>query len=259
MLVQDVFSFLDELAPFSYAMDFDNSGLLAGDPSQPVQKILVALDCTDSVVKKAREIGADLIVTHHPVIFDPLKTVTADSIVHQLISSGISIICAHTNLDLARGGVNDQLARCLGLKCLEGLTPIPCTDRDGKTVTEYLGRVSFLAEPMSPEDFAGFVKGRLGGNVRFVCGNRPVHRVAVCGGSGSDCLEDAVRTGADALVTSEVKHHIFLLAAQQGITLIDAGHFHTEDVVVEPLCQQLRAAFPEVEVLAYHLAEIQVR
>ena len=256
MFVRDIFSFLDTLAPFSYAMDFDNSGLLAGDPKQPVRRILVALDCTEAVVGKARETGTDLIVTHHPVIFDPLKTVTAGSIVHQLISAGISIICAHTNLDLARGGVNDHLARLLGLKCLEGLTPVPCTGREGKTITEYLGRIAFLPEPMSPEDFARFVKKRLGGNVRFASGKRAVHRVAVCGGSGADCLSDAIRAGADALVTSEIKHHIFLLAAQQGITLIDAGHFHTEDVVIEPLCQQLRDAFPEVEVLPYHLGEI---
>lgn len=184
MFVRDIFSFLDTLAPFSYAMDFDNSGLLAGDPKQPVRRILVALDCTEAVVGKARETGTDLIVTHHPVIFDPLKTVTAGSIVHQLISAGISILCAHTNLDLARGGVNDHLARQLGLKCLEGLTPVPCTDREGKTITEYLGRIAFLPEPMSPEDFARFVKERLGGNVRFASGKRAVHRVAVCGGSG---------------------------------------------------------------------------
>ena len=129
MLVSDVFSYLDELAPFSYSMDFDNSGLLIGDPSQSVKKILVALDCTKSVVSKARETGADLIVTHHPVIFDPLKNVMVGSVPHQLICAGISIICAHTNLDLARGGVNDQLARRLELKCLEGLSPISCTDR----------------------------------------------------------------------------------------------------------------------------------
>ena len=140
MLVSDVFSYLDELAPFSYSMDFDNSGLLIGDPSQSVKKILVALDCTKSVVSKAREMGADLIVTHHPVIFDSLKNVMVGSVPHQLICAGISIICAHTNLDLARGGVNDQLARRLKLKCLEGLSPISCTDRNGNTVTEYLGR-----------------------------------------------------------------------------------------------------------------------
>ena len=150
MFVRDIFSFLDTLAPFSYAMDFDNSGLLAGDPKEPVRRILVALDCTEAVVGKARETGTDLIVTHHPVIFDPLKTVTAGSIVHQLISAGISIICAHTNLDLARGGVNDHLARQLGLKCLEGLTPVPCTDREGKTITEYLGRSAWGGTFASP-------------------------------------------------------------------------------------------------------------
>ncbi len=258
MLVNDVFSFLDELAPFSYAMDFDNSGLLVGDPAQPVKKILVALDCTASVVHLAKESGAQLIVTHHPVIFSPIHSVTAESIVHQLVSSGISVICAHTNLDLAQGGVNDQLAQRLGLKCVEGLTPIPCTGRDKNTVTEYLGRVSFLPEPMEPKDFACFVKDRLGANVRFTVGNRPVHRVAVCGGAGADCLDDAIRIGADALVTSEVKHHIFLFAARQGITLVDAGHFHTEDVIVEPLAERLRVRFPEAEVLTCHLEEICV-
>lgn len=238
MLVSDVFSFLDELAPFSYAMDFDNSGLLIGDPSQPVQKILVALDCTPSVIRAAEESGAQLIVTHHPVIFDPIKSVTAGSIPYRLASAGISVICAHTNLDLARDGVNDHLAHRLGLGCLEGLTPIACTGRDKTPVTEYLGRISFLPSPMEPWDFARFVKERLGASVRFTPGCRPVRRVAVCGGAGADCLSDAIQAGADALVTSEVKHHIFLLAAQQGITLVDAGHFHTEDVVVEPLAQR---------------------
>ncbi|MDD3192438.1 MAG: Nif3-like dinuclear metal center hexameric protein [Oscillospiraceae bacterium] len=258
MLVSDVFSWIDQLAPFSYAMDFDNSGLLVGNPSQPVEKILVVLDCTPAVVHQAVEAGAGLIVTHHPVIFDPLKQITAGSVVYQLVSAGIAVICAHTNLDLARGGVNDALARRLGLKCLEGLTPVSCTDREGRPVTEYLGRVSFIPEPMAPGDFARFVKKQLGGNVRYTCGNRPVHRVAVCGGAGADCLADALSTGADALVTSEVKHHIFLLAAQHGLTLVDAGHFHTENVVIEPLCQQIRDYFPQAEVIAHHLDEIQV-
>ena len=257
MPVNDVFSFLDGLAPFSYAMDFDNSGLLIGDPLQPVQKILVALDCTTSVIQAAKESGARLIVTHHPVIFDPIKSVIAGSVPYRLASAGISVICAHTNLDLARGGVNDALARRLGLGCLEGLTPIPCTDREGNAVTEYLGRISFLPSPMEPQDFALFVKERLGASVRFTPGCRPVHRVAVCGGAGADCLDNAIWSGADALVTSEVKHHIFLYAAQQGITLVDAGHFHTEDVVIEPLAQRLREQFPETEVLTWHLTEIQ--
>lgn len=258
MLVNDVFSFLDGLAPFSYAMDFDNSGLLVGDPLQPVEKILVALDCTSSVVQAAKESGAQLIVTHHPVIFDPIKSVIAGSIPYQLASAGISVICAHTNLDLARGGVNDELARRLGLGCLEGLSPIPCTDRDKNTVTEYLGRISFLPNPMEPQDFARFVKEQLGAGIRFTLGRRPVHRVAVCGGAGADCLDDAIQAGADALVTAEVKHHVFLSAAQRGITLVDAGHFHTEDVVIEPLAQRLREQFPKTEVLAWHLTEIQV-
>lgn len=256
MLVQDIYNFIDELAPFSYAMSFDNSGLLLGDRQNPVKKILVTLDCTFPAVEKAIEEGADLIVAHHPVIFDPIKNVLAGSVVHKALTAGISVICAHTNLDLARGGVNDCLAKALGLGCLEGLSPIPCR-RGGEEVTEYLGRISFLKEAMTPDDFAAYVKEKLSASVRYAAGSRPVQRVAVCGGSGADCLEDAIAAGADALVTSEVKHHIFLQAQQAGITLVDAGHFHTEDVVIEPLAERLRWQFPEIPVIPYHLDAVK--
>lgn len=252
MIIRDVYDFLNEIAPFSYAMDFDNCGILVGNPDEQVQKVLVCLDCTPQAITQAKKIGANLIVTHHPVIFAPLKSVTAGSVAYALLSAGISVICAHTNLDLARNGVNDALAHVLGLKCLEGLSPISCK-KEEEPVTEYLGRVSFLPKALSPEDFAQHVKDCLGGNVRFVCGNRPVHRVAVCGGSGAECLEQALQGGADALVTSEVKHHIFLLASQQGITLVDAGHLHTEDVIVEPLCEILQNHFGSLPIVPYHL------
>lgn len=252
MTVKELYDFLNEMAPFSYAMDFDNCGILVGNPDEQVKKILVCLDCTPQAIARAKEVGANLIVTHHPVIFSPLKSVTADSIVYALLGAGISVICAHTNLDLARNGVNDALAHRLGLKCLEGLSPVSC-QRGAETVTEYLGRVSFLPQTLSPLDFAQHVKDSLGGNVRFVCGNRPVRRVAVCGGAGADCLDEAIQVGADALVTSEVKHHIFLSASQRGITLVDAGHFHTEDVVIQPLCESLQDHFKALSIVPYHL------
>ena len=257
MLVQDVYAFLDEIAPFSDAMDFDNSGLLVGSPSAPVNKILVTLDSTLPAIQAARQEGADLIVSHHPVIFDPLKQLPAGSVVYELIRSGISVISAHTNLDLAQSGVNDALARQLGLNGAQTLSPIRCTAPDKTQTVKSLGQIGCLPAPLPPKDFAGLVQKRLGGNVRFVCGNRPVSQVAVCGGSGADCLADALAAGADALVTSEVKHHIFLLAAQQGITLVDAGHFHTEDVVIEPLCRLLRQRFAQTPVVPYHLDVIQ--
>ena len=250
--VREVENRLFDWAPKELAESWDNVGHLVGEPDAEVKKVLVSLDITEAVVQEAIAIGADLIVAHHPVIFDPIKNVLAGSAVHKALTAGISVICAHTNLDLARGGVNDCLAKALGLGCLEGLSPIPCR-RGGEEVTEYLGRISFLKEAMTPDDFAAYVKEKLSASVRYTAGSRPVQRVAVCGGSGADCLEDAIAAGADALVTSEVKHHIFLQAQQAGITLVDAGHFHTEDVVIEPLAERLRWQFPEIPVITYHL------
>ncbi len=256
MLVSEIFSFIDETAPFSSAMDFDNSGLLVGDPQAEVQKVLVALDCTNSCIEKAHKIGAQLIVSHHPVIFNGIKEVPAQSPVYLLARYEIAAICAHTNLDIADGGVNDCLADKLGLSRVRGLSRIICRDKNGGEIIRYLGRLGLLPEAMPPVEFARFVKERLNTAVRFCSGNRDIKRVAVCGGAGADCLGDAISCGADALVTSEVKHHIFLQAHSSGITLVDAGHLPTEDVVVEPLCRMLQNRFPDLSVEAYHLDEI---
>mgnify|MGYP002229604867 CR=1 FL=1 len=112
----DLYSAIDQFAPFSLSMDFDNTGILVGDRHQPVSKVLLALDCTIDVVNYAKEIGAQLIITHHPVIFHPIKRVNEDSVVYHLIRSQIAVISAHTNLDIAEGGVNDVLAQAIGLQ-----------------------------------------------------------------------------------------------------------------------------------------------
>ena len=133
MTVQDVYNKIDQAAPFSLAMEFDNPGLLVGDPSEEVNGALVALDVTDEVISEAVSRGANLIVTHHPVIYSPLKRVTSDLLVWKLVRENLSVISAHTNLDIARGGVNDILAEKLALSGVETLPPDHMV-RDRKSV-----------------------------------------------------------------------------------------------------------------------------
>lgn len=249
-VVRDIYETLDRFAPFRTQMDFDNAGLLVGDETTEVKKILVSLDITLPVIREAAGLGANLIVAHHPVIFLPVKSIvkgdpTADKLT-ALIRNGISAICAHTNLDVAVGGVNDALAETLGLKEISVFLP-DGMDAEGRPFG--LGRVGVLETPCSLTDFARIVKERLGANgVRYVDTGRPVHRVVVGGGSCGSSLYDAYSMGCDAFVTSDVKYDIFLDAKALGIGLIDAGHFPTENIVLPVLENLLRNAFPNVEV-----------
>lgn len=246
--VKDIYSFLDRLAPFSTQCAWDNAGLLVGDANASVQKIGLCLDITSPMIEQAAALGISLMVSHHPVIFTSIQQVHTTSPVHALIRHGISAICAHTNLDLASGGVNDTLARQLGL-----LDICPLADTADALP---LGRVGRLAQPLSPRALAQKVKSDLTcGGVRFVKGRSPIETVAVCGGAGADLLDAAAAAGADALITGEAKHHELLLAQQLGLTLIDGGHFCTEHGVLYPLKEKLAAAFPACEVYILQEAE----
>ena len=245
MTVNDILQAMDILAPFRLTMDFDNTGLLVGDPNAEVTSVLLALDCTDDVIEEAKEKKANLIITHHPVIFHVIKNVRADSIVYQLIRNNMHVISAHTNLDIAEGGVNDCLAQHIGLSELRGLT---ATDEEHS-----LGRVGMLFESCSAAELAQNVKEALGGvAVRYTDGCKAIKTVAVCGGAGDSELASAIACGAEALVTGEVAHHIFIEAAHRGLTLIEAGHFHTEDVVLDSVCERLMKQFPEIPFSVHH-------
>lgn len=242
--VKEVFDLLQEKAPFQYQADFDNAGFLVGRGGGAVTKILVSLDITEEVVREAQTLGAELIVSHHPVIFHPARSVTDETLTGQvlleLLEHKIAAICAHTNLDAVAGGVNDALAEALGLTdvgqlCQEGV--------DGQGRPYGIGRVGTVAE-QSPEQFAAFVKKALGANgVRYADGGRPIRRVAVGGGACGGMLDDALAQGCDAFVTADVKYNGFLDAKAQGMTLIDAGHYPTENVVCPVLEDWLKRAF----------------
>ncbi len=231
MTIQDVYNKIDQAAPFSLAMEFDNPGLLVGDPSKEVNGALVALDVTDEVISEAVSRGANLIVTHHPVIYSPLKRVTSDLLVWKLVRENLSVISAHTNLDIARGGVNDILAEKLALSGVETLPP------------DHMVRVGTVERGMTPPEFAYYVKRMLElPAVRYCDGGQAVERVAVCGGSGGSCLEEVIASGAQAFVTGDVKHSVMLEAVHRGITLIDAGHYGTEHHVLGYLSGLVRDA-----------------
>lgn len=242
--VQDIYTYIDGFAPFATQMDFDNAGLLVGDGQAAVSRVLLALDATMDVVRQAERKRCQLIVTHHPLIFHPLKAVRPEdptqAIVAQLIRKNIALISAHTNLDAAIGGVNDVLMDCLGAKAIGVLEEFGV--RDGQSYG--MGRVGELKEPVEPKAFAAMVKKALGAKaVRATLGNAPVKKIAVCGGAGSDMLDLAVSLGADAYVTADVKHHEFLAAQALGVTLIDGGHFSTENPMMPVLAERLSRAF----------------
>lgn len=249
--VKEVYEALNTWAPFGIQMEFDNAGFLVGRGDREVTKVLVALDITLEVVREAVDWGAQLIVSHHPVIFHPARSVTdgdpTGQILLGLIEGGVAAVCAHTNLDAAQGGVNDCLARALELGQVEQLHQ-DGTLEDG---TAYgIGRVGLVHQPgLSAGEYAAYVKARLNAaSVRYVDGGVPVSKVAVGGGSCGSMLEDAVRTGCDTFVTADVKYDTFLQARALGLNLMDAGHFATENVVCPGMVDFLSRKFPQAEV-----------
>ena len=238
--VKDVLSYLETVAPADLKMDWDNIGLLCGNSNQPVHKILVALDPFMSVCKEAADMGADLIVTHHPLIFGTLQSVTDKTgtgrAILFLAAHNISAINAHTNLDCAPGGVNDVLAETLGLSEVQVIEP------------GLLRQGTIAEQPL--DKFLEHIKTRLGcPGLRYVDAQRPVRKVAVGGGSCASELSSVAEAGCDTFVTADVKYNQFWDARELGINLIDAGHFYTENPVCKVLQEKLQAQFPEIQVV----------
>ena len=247
--VADVLKQMESLAPAYMKMSWDNVGLLCGSRRQEVKKILVALDPFEGVCREAESWGADLIVTHHPIIFQPIKNVTDDTSIGRslqlLCRCGISAINAHTNLDCVPGGVNDRLAAALGLENVEVVEPMGQTPEGEPWGLLRKGTVQ--EQPL--EQFLAVVKENLQcAGLRYADGGKPVHKVAVGGGACAGEIQDAIHAGCDTFVTSDIKYNQFWDARDMGLNLIDAGHFYTENPVTEYLAEKLQAAFPELEV-----------
>ncbi len=240
--VNDILEFMETIAPMSLKMEWDNAGLLCGSKDAPVSKILIALDPFTHVCQEAADWGAELIVTHHPLIFDPQRAITEDTPVGRsilmLCRNGISAINAHTNLDQAKGGVNDILAQALGLNNIETIF------ENGQ---QLLRRGDVPEQELSA--FLATVKEKLHcSGLRYCDGGKKVRKVAVGGGACGSDLYDALNAGCDTFVTADVKYNQFWDAKECGLNLIDAGHFCTENPVCRYLADQISAAFPNVEV-----------
>ncbi len=247
MKVLDILNFLNQKYNFSSAMPYDNVGLLVGNKGEEVTGIVTCLDCTFEAVNAAVENGANLIVSHHPVIFDPLKSVTEDSLVYNILKSHISVISAHTNLDQAKGGVNDTLCEKIGLINVKEVA-----DAEG-----FLYRIGELENPISSADFAAAVSKSLNYPVKYVGKNEALKTVAVCSGSGSSLLPEVLEQGVDAFVSADIKHSVFIAAHKANITVLDAGHFGTEDVIVSVLAEELKKEFKHLKVIENHYSPIK--
>lgn len=236
--VADVLRVMKELAPIELAEAWDNVGLLIGDAEREVHKILVMLDFDKQGLDEALEVGADMIITHHPAILSKLSNIT-DPLYLQLIENKITLCSMHTNLDSADQGVNQVLAETLGLYDIE---PV---NFDG-----LLSRVGYVDECTLGE-FIQTVKLALDiEHVRYVGSKRNVvKKIAVLGGSGADFIPNAKLENCDVYVTADVKYHQAQTAHKIGINVIDAGHFETENPVIYKVARYLRGNFDEVEVI----------
>ncbi len=238
--VRDIIKVIEEFAPLSVQEKWDNSGLCIGSPDSHVSSVLLALDCTPELVDEAVRVGADMIITHHPLIFSGLKKISPDdfvgSAVIKAISAGISVYAAHTSADKVMAGVSGAMARRLSLENISIL------DEDGDGTG--LGAVGDLVMPMTSEETVEFVKERFG--LKTVRTSRPldipISRIAVCGGSGSSLIPNAIASGAQLYLCGDISYHHFF--APKGFMLMDVGHYESEIEIVAILFSLLKKNFP---------------
>ena len=237
MIVSELLSIIDSIAPFSSQEEWDNSGLLVGSPDDSVTGILFALDVTEAVIDEALNLHASVIVTHHPLMFSPRRRMTDEDyegrLISRLLRHSVSLIAVHTNLDRAPGGINDMLAALCGLNVVTG---------------EDFFRFGELTDPLPVRTFADILSETLSCTVRIMGPeDRTVRRVGVSSGGGGDAWEAAVSCGCDAFVTGEMKHHLALAAADAGLVTLECGHYATEEPGLRALAEALQKSLDTVE------------
>lgn len=242
--IQDIVNIVHEIAPFELAESWDNIGLLTGNPLAGARSILVTLDPVADLIEEARSRDANVIITHHPIIFHPLKSLRTDHPIGNFLSlavqNNIHVIACHTNLDAVDGGVSDILARRLGLTETTPLIPAPSNGNESCG----LGRIGRCPTPLTPADCVEKIRKALDAPWLLEAGSRPelVKKIAVCGGSCSEYAETALQAGADLFLTAEIKHSTARWAEETGFWVIDGGHFATEHPIVQPLQKQVQQA-----------------
>jgi dinuclear metal center YbgI/SA1388 family protein len=248
--VREIADSFEKIIPSRLKLEFDNVGFLAGRSSKEVRRVLVALDITARVISEAVDFGAELIVSHHPLILDPIKSVTDNSPAGrrllELLENGIAAICLHTSFDSVTGGVNDALAAAVGAKSV-GVVEITGEGPDGSPCG--LGRVCELPEPLPLPVFLAQVRSALGvSGLRYADAGKPVRRLVVCSGAGGNQVYAAAAHGCDTYLAGEIKYYHWLDGREMGLNVVEADHFCTENVGVPVLRDMLLACFPELDV-----------
>lgn len=258
MNVGEILNYINELAPWKYAEDWDNVGLMVGSRSKEITKVLTCLDVTSKIINEAIDQGANLIVSHHPILFSKLKTVDLDTMkgeqIATLIKNDISVVSAHTNLDVAVGGVNDTLAEAIGLtNCGILKSYIP----EGFDVDIGMGKVGELVSRLGFEEFINIVKRNLYIDKLRLIGTQPksVKKVAVFCGS-FDVELDTIKThDVDVLITGDMKYHTALDAREMGLCILDVGHFASEHLIVNKLKILLENKLRDIKVICSALEQ----
>lgn len=246
--IAGVIEAIEQFAPLSIQESFDNSGLQVGDLSKPVTGVLLCVDVTENTVFEAKERGANLIISHHPLIFKGLKHITGATYIERVVAlailNDIAIYSAHTNMDKCAGGINYRIAEKLGLTDIVTLSP------DTKDSVIGLGCVGDLENPVSENEFIKLLKDKfILKTVRHsALLDKPIKKVAVCGGSGAEFIPQAIKSGADVYVTADIKYHDFFLAEKQ-IVIADIGHFESECCIKDILKEQLIKNFSNFAIL----------
>ena len=246
MLVKDIIEKLEELSPLNYACDWDNVGLILGSKNSEVKKILIALDLHNDLVEQAIKENVDLVITHHPMIFKGLKQINDDNFVSSkilmLITNSINVYAMHTNFDVC-GSMAEVAAKKLWLSDLEVLTP---TNDDGKG----LGVIGNMAH-LNLRSFSFVVKDTFKLDNIKVYGNlnHLIHRVAILPGSGRSSIDDAIKKGADVMITGDITHHDGVDATDRGLKIIDAGHYGIEKIFIDFIANYISENFEGLEII----------
>lgn len=258
MNVGEILNYINEIAPLKYAETWDNVGLMVGSRKSEVNKIMLCMDVTARVIEESIDKGANLIVSHHPFLFSKLKSVDFDTMTGQqiskLIKNDINVISAHTNLDVAVGGVNDTLAEAIGLIGCEKLKPyIP----EGFEVDMGLGKVGFLPNELAFNEFIDLIKKNLKIQSLRAIGVYPetVKKVATFCGSFDGDLGSVIRHNVDVLITGDIKYHTALDAREMGLCILDVGHYASEHLIVNKLKEIFEKTFNNIEIVCSSLEQ----
>ena len=227
MKIKDIIKFLEERFPLSLQEDWDNSGLQIGNIENDLTNIMISLDIDEQTIQKAKEKSCNLIINHHPFLFSSIKSIDLNEekgkIIKDLIKNDITVFAMHTNLDIGKGGVNDNLAKLLELRDISNLD----TNNENP-----MARFGYIDEKTA-YDFSKFVKEKLNckGLILYGDKNKKIKKVALCGGAGSDFISDAIKKDCDLIVTSDVKYHEAIDNCKK-INIVDPGHFASENHII---------------------------